>query len=471
MTVVPPSTGRMRSARLLDRIVFAGLLCLIITVNIPYGSVDLWWEAAFECGVFALTAIWIFELLLRGNWPSKKILLLLPLILFVVYAFLQTMQLPGLSINTAGASPLSRHTLTIDRYQTHLTAVKILAVTLFTALLLLHTSTPKRLRWLVRVILGLGLGSAIFGILRQLLQSPDSTAGFVLPFLFPNMGYAQFISSNVYAFLAEMEVGLLAGLVLGGGIRRQHVLIYLAIILVIWATLVLSNSRGAILSFICQSIFLLFVGLGWYSSRNVEGEGGVRFRLLAFIQSSRLIQGLVIVLITGTLIVGLFWMGGEKLASKLEQASTPGIAAEGTSRKEIWHSTWQVIKHNPWTGVGFGAYFLAIPEYQTGSGSMKLQQAHNDYLDLAASGGVIAIGLAAWFVVILMSRARFAFRSKDSYRRATALGAVAAILGVGIHSLFDFGLQVPGIAVVFAALVVIVFADIPVERKSRVRPL
>jgi hypothetical protein len=71
MTLVPPSTGRMRSARLLDRIVFAGLLCLIITVNLPYGSVDIWWEAAFECGVFALTALCIFELLLRGLVAEK----------------------------------------------------------------------------------------------------------------------------------------------------------------------------------------------------------------------------------------------------------------------------------------------------------------------------------------------------------------------------------------------------------------
>jgi O-antigen ligase len=356
--------------------------------------------------------------------------------------------------------------LSIDPYQTHLTSVKILALTLFAALLLLHISTTKRLRWLVGVIIALGLGSAVFGILRQLLQAPDATTGFVLPFLFPDMGYAQFLSSNAFAFLAEMVVGLLAGLVLGGGVRRQHVLIYLAIGLVIWATLVLSNSRGAILGFICQSVFLLFVALSWYSARNSAREPSSRSRLLAFIQSSRLIHGLVIVLIIGTLVLGLFWMGGERLASKLDQS--PEIAEQGTKRKEIWHSTWQIIKHHPSTGVGFGAYFLAIPEYQTGWGRIKLQQAHNDYLDLAASGGVIALVLAAWFVGILIWRARLAFQSKDSFRRAAALGAMAAILSVGIHSLVDFGLQVPGIAVVFAALAVIALADIPAEQRTRI---
>jgi O-antigen ligase len=167
-------------------------------------------------------------------------------------------------------------------------------------------------------------------------------------------------------------------------------------------------------------------------------------------------------------------MGGEQMSLKL--AAQRATAAnqnmpDSTTRQEIWRSTWKLIKKNPWTGVGFGAYFLGIPEYEISTGRTKLEQAHNDYLDLAANGGVVAVGLAIWFMALIIWRARSSLQSRDAYRRAACLGALAGILAVAVHSLVDFGLQVTGIAVVFATLVVIAVADdrvetLSVERKS-----
>jgi len=82
---------------------------------------------------------------------------------------------------------------------------------------------------------------------------------------------------------------------------------------------------------------------------------------------------------------------------------------------------------------------------------------------LAANGGIIAVGLAGWFIAMIIWRARSFMRSSDPYRRAACLGAAAGMLSVGVHSLVDFGLQVTGIGVVFAALVVIAVADSRVE--------
>ena len=169
---------------------------------------------------------------------------------------------------------------------------------------------------------------------------------------------------------------------------------------------------------------------------------------------------MVMVLIVGTLGMGVVWMGGEDLALKI--AGMSGISQdtiEGTTRKDIWRATWSLIKDNPWTGVGFGAYYLAIPQYQVSSGRTKVEQAHNDYLDLIASGGVVAALLAAAFIVLLIWRARSSLRSADPYRRAAALGALAGILSVSVHSVADFGLQLTGIAVIFAALVVIAVGE------------
>jgi O-antigen ligase len=461
--VVATASLAHRWSEILSKIIFCSIPVTIVLTAIPYGSVDAWWEAAFECIVFTLGALSILEGLLRGSWQIAKLKILLPIFLLTVYAFLQTIPLP-INVRPATGSRLAEHTLTIDLYQTHLTAIKMLALTLFAALTLVHTSTPKRFRWLVRVVIAVGFASALFGILRQLLQSPSATSGFVLPFLDYRVGYGQFISANVFAFFMEMCLGLLIGLVLGGGVRRQYLPIYFSVGLIIWAALILSNSRGGVFGFLCQAVLAIAIAFGWYSSKRLERENGKRNELLNSVGSSALLRLLAIGVILVILVGGVLWLGGDRLAGK---SSVEQSAIEGTTRREIWQSTWQLIKHNPWVGVGFGNYFLAIPEYQGGVGRIKLEQAHNDYLDLMANGGIIAILLAAWFAGIFIWRVKSSFRSADVYRRAAALGAVAGILSVAVHSLVDFGLQITGVAVVFVALVAIAVIEVPTSAKPR----
>jgi O-antigen ligase len=451
-----------RASTTLNAVIFVALLTLTVVIAIPYGSVDAWWGAILECSIFMLTALWLLEVLCRGRWQIKGLMILLPVIAITIYAFLQGVEWPA-SWLTVGSGVSARHTLTIDKYQTFLTARRLLALTLFLGLLLLHTSTVTRLRWLMRVLIAVGLASAIFGILRQLLQSPNSPSGFVLPFLYAGSGYGQFLSANVFAYLMEMTFALITGLILGGGIHRRHVLIYSPIAIVVWTALVLSNSRGGIFSFICGSVFLLFIASIWYSARRLAQSDERDHRILSFVRSSILVRILGILLIVGTLISGVLWMGGDQLARK--SALSEQESADGTTRSEIWRSTWGLIKDHPWTGVGFGAYFLAIPQYQSGSGRIKVEQAHNDYLDLAANGGLVACVLGAWLIGGIIWRARLSMGSTDRFRAAAALGAVAGVLSVSVHSLVDFGLQVPGIALVFAGLIVVAVADFPDSKK------
>src|SRR5580765_6128541 len=82
-------------AKLLDRMVFVGLLVLIVTTSIPYGTVDPWWDAFFQCMVFTLCALWILEGLFSGTWQMNKLLLVVPLILITAYAFFQTFPWPA----------------------------------------------------------------------------------------------------------------------------------------------------------------------------------------------------------------------------------------------------------------------------------------------------------------------------------------------------------------------------------------
>jgi len=449
------------SIKILDQIGFIGLLATIALAVIPYGTVDAWWQAVFECAVFGLTAIWIIEALLRGSWEIRRVMVVLPMFLLSGYAFLQSSHLPFVG---PGDGPIARHTLTIDEYQTHLTAVKILTLTLCAALLLQKVTTLSRLKWLVRLIVGIGFGSALFGIARQVLQAPTSDSGFILPFLFPGLGYGQFLSSNAFAFVVEMGFAVVLGLILGGGVARQHILIYIVLGVIIWAALVLSNSRGGLIGFVCQTIFVSLVANPRLFKRFAEDEPN-RKKTIGSVPAL-LMRGIAILAIVVALIASVFWMGGQQLASKIAQGDAVNTTTEGGTRTEIWHSTWQLIKHHPWTGVGFGTYFLAIPQFQNGSGRLKLEQAHNDYLDLAANGGIVAIIIALSLIGLVIWNVRLALRSTDRFRRAAALAGLAGLISVAVHSFVDFGLQVTGIGVIAVSLIVISVANIPIDRRT-----
>jgi len=445
-------------SRIINIVVFWSLLGVIALAVFPYGSVDAWWETTFECSVFLLTAVWIVGAIFARDWQIRRVSVLLPMIATTAYAFVQAIQWPPAWLNKSA----TQHMLSIDHYQTYITARKSLALTLFLGLLLAHTSTLLRFRWVVRAVIGIGLVSALLGILRQFLQLPDSE-GFLLPLLFYGTGYGQFISPNAFAYLMELTLGLLAGVALGGGVRKNRVLIYLAIIAIVFAALVLSNSRGGLLGFACESVFMLFVALSWYAERRLA-RGGEPNQWLTFFRASKLVRFAVIAIVLITLSVGVLWIGGDRLANKLaDQTVSNQDNSDGATRQEIWRASWKLFKNSPWTGTGFGAYFLGIPQFETSSGRIKLEQAHNDYLDLAASGGLIGLAAGAWFIAVILWQAKRSFAVRNTYQRAAALGAATGILGVGVHSFVDFGLQLTGIAIVFGASVVILAADVPME--------
>ena len=96
-----------------------------------------------------------------------------------------------------------------------------------------------------------------------------------------------------------------------------------------------------------------------------------------------------------------------------------------------------------------------MTQHHNGSGELTPQQAHNDYLELMASGGIIGCTLVIRFVVIVLKQAYRNVHSPDSFRRAVCLGALTGVFGVAIHSFVDFGLHITINALVFIALIVI----------------
>jgi O-antigen ligase len=446
----------------LESIVFFALLMLIPLVAIPYGAAEPWWQEFFEVAVFSLAALWLIEGYLSGSWNFSAYFLLLPLLALTGFAFLQTVPLNGSSNEPFDVGKTMWHAISADPHGTRRWVAKMLALILVAAMLLRYTSDRRRLVALVYVVVGVALASAIFGLLRDITHSEIS---FILPNLHPGSGYGQFINKNHFAFLMEMALGLILGLAVGRGLTRDRLAVSLGVALLLGCVLVLSNSKGGILSLLGQLLCAALLWSGRQSVRDSSTSGvGIMGRVQQFVGSS-VGRGLLIVCFLAVMVIGILWVGGAPLADALERMSKEvETHAEGTQfpsrRLDIWQATWQLIKHHPVAGVGFGGYWMAITAYHDVSGVRVPQEAHNDYLEFLASGGLIGGVLGGWFLYTFIRCVRARLGTSDGFVRAARLGALVGLSGVAIHSLVDFGLHVPINAGIFIALVVIATTDI-----------
>jgi O-antigen ligase len=439
-----------RLARVLDCSIFYGLLGVIALTAIPYGTVQPWWVAFFECLVFVIAILAVIETLVGQRRPLD-LSLAAPLLVLILFVLFQSLPL------FSGTGPISvRISLSADPYGTWLLAIKLFAMVVTALLLMRHSSSRARLRVLIYFVIGIGVGTACFGLIRRNLQTGP---GFLLPGLpSSQQGFAQFINRNHFAFLIEMSLGLCVGLIVGEIRRYQRVLVLLVLSALMWVALIYSNSRGGIVASLCQLVFLAVL---LDPIRHLtQHDGGGKWQWFRNVAGGMVVRVVLIVSLIFVFAYGVAWVGGEQVVSNFEVAGTgfdqPGLEIrENTRRKQIWSSTWKMIKAHPITGTGFGGYWIGITEYHDASGEFTPQEAHNDYLELLASGGVIGLALASWFAVVFISRARNNLRSPDRYLRGAALGALSGIFGVMIHSFVDFGLHITINALVFCILIVI----------------
>jgi O-antigen ligase len=266
----------------------------------------------------------------------------------------------------------------------------------------------------------------------------------------------------------EMVLGLVFGLMIGGGIARERRLIYLTAALLLCAALVLSNSRGGILTMLCQMLFLALLFGVPGTARASHREGSVRDGWLPHLSSLLVVRAALILSLLTAVTVGIIWVGGDPLMHRLgtvprEFSANDDDKRMNTRRLEIWQATWGLIKAHPIAGIGFGGYWVAFPGQHDASGVFTPDEAqfrplaaHNEYLELLASGGLIGGVLGTWFVIALIRSAREHRRhSHDPFCRAASFGALIGLFGVAIHSLVDFGLHDTVNALMFTALVVI----------------
>jgi O-antigen ligase len=164
------------------------------------------------------------------------------------------------------------------------------------------------------------------------------------------------------------------------------------------------------------------------------------------------------------LMLAVFSYAGEGVAKRITTTSWQRM----DGRVNIWHDTLNIANTFWLTGTGFNTYGVAMLRYQTVKDGYRYIEAHNDYLQLMAEGGLLvgipAIILAITLIVTIYRR--FREGADDTRTYWLRVGAVAGICAIAVQSVTDFTLQMPGAAVMFATLLAIAIHQ-PRPRPSR----
>jgi len=415
---------------------FALVLLLPIVMTLLYGGVHQPVLALFYVAVAVLIVIWSVE-----SWKSRVLSLSrsqlqLPLFCIAAYALLQTIPF-GSAADPSGLGAVPRM-ISADPFATRLAALQFLACAAFLAFAIIHVNSAKRLRRLAAVLTIFGFVYGFFAVLQSVL-SPEAIYGIYKPNAARPFG--SFVNRNDFAALMVLLVSLPLGMLFSGAVEKDKRLLYLIAIAIMGTSILLSQSRGGSVAFICEIILLII-----FTSK-ARGTKNLLLKL-----------GLSTVLVAAV-IGGAVFVGGE---TSLGRLSDKDVALESqteqTSRAHIWASTIKMIGGNMPLGVGLGAYPAAYPQYDSGSGSQRVEQAHNDYLQLISDGGVIAGVLGVWFLVLVIRQGRESLGARNALRRSLAAGALAGMIAILLHSLFDFVLHITAVALMFLLLVSVLIA-------------
>lgn len=433
-----------RNETLLGCISFYGVLLAIALSAVPWGTVDPWLMHLFVFVVCICGFCRVGDGMIAGNLRFGDPKLLLPILAILALAVFQIWHV---------------WTISVDPVETRNSVLRLAGYLISAEILFHYTNSTRRLRAVLTVVLTVGVAAVLFGLIRHLLFSAD------LPRLPVSTGFGQFINRNHFAFLNEMFLGVLVGLLLRADLRPVLKLTAGTAAGLSLIAQITVNSRGGILALVGIGIFAIV--LLTLTSASQQDRISRRSTPTTLLTAKKVaLVAVLIISFTGVAAFTVAFIGGDPVATRIETIQTEFQSPpEGNLRRlDFWRSTIKVINEYPLTGAGFGAYPAAITSHDQSSGRSILQQAHNDYLDLAANGGFLTVTLVIVFFFILGKRTLRNVSSTDRLRASIAFGSTLGIIGILLHSLVDFGLRTTINANVFILLLVLAAAS--VDRSS-----
>ena len=443
-----------RSSRLSSAIVV--LICVLPIVSaIAYGAVDLAAIGLLSLFGALIALLWMTEAWRLQEFPYSTSWIQLPLFGLLLLGCIQLLPLGSSASASLLSVPVS-NTISMDPYATRFFVIRLGILFIFFCAAMVFVPQGSRAKRIAAVIVIFGALIAFFGILQR-LATPDSIYGLrPTPQAIP---FGPYVNQHHFAALMEMTSGVALGLVFGRGSSRERKIFIGIAAGIMGMAIIFTGSRGGMISYLAVIAFAAGTSLvRGPSKRGESSEPSRKSRNLLVMTAA----GGLVVLILGSVL----FLGGEQ--SLLRGIGLQENQADVTSgRAHFWNVAWQIFLASPILGAGFDAFGVAFSRYDTWNGTFRIEQAHNDYLQILADGGILAFACVLVFVYLLLKNGIVAItREKDGLTRSIISGALAGCFGILIHSFFDFPLRTPANAFFFLLLVVLAVGTGSVRRLS-----
>jgi hypothetical protein len=346
----------------------------------------------------------------------------------------------------SGSIPLGPHPTSIYPAKTQL------ALAFFVAFALLTLGTARLVSrrgpfGLAYMITWLAVLVALLGVVTKPAVS-GKLYGFWTP---QHVGspVGPFVNRNHFAGWMDMTFPVAAGLLaarltthrrLKSGLRNR----------LLW----LSSAEGCKMLLLTMSIALMALSVVMSLSRS-----GIVALLVATMSMLALLRrgmgrshsySAVGIALIAVLVAAFAWSGVDSILGRFHQADWGGL----NHRRGAWTDALRVAGMFPVAGIGMNTYDTAMLLFQEYDTVQHYSAAHNDYLQVAAEGGMlVSLPVAVTLLTFVWTAARRLRQDVGQASYWIRAGAVAGLIAMACQETVEFSLQMPGNAAMCAVLV------------------
>ncbi len=359
--------------------------------------------------VFGVATVWIDE---RWAWSLFQIGVFGLAACCVASGERRPLRVEHLALAAAAAWPLLQLASgsTVCHARTWSAALDWLTFALVFALAHHYGSHPQTRDLLLRSAALFGMGLAALAILQNF--SSPGTIFWLFPSGFDGGVFGPFVNRNQFA--AWLELLLPPALYLAFRERRFR-LLYGTAAATVFGAVVASASRAG---FVVAGAEVLSTAVAIALIRRGSRKG----------------LAIVSVQFAGLAILAAATVGWHGLHSRMR------LPAHEALRADAWRASVRMVRDRPWAGSGLGTWSTMYPRYASFDTGVFVNQAHNDWAQWAAEGGVPFLALLIFFAARL---------SKPAVLSIYGLGTLAFLL----HATVDYPMQQrPAVAAWFFAV-------------------
>jgi O-antigen ligase len=410
----------------------AAACTILLLAPMAFGAVETWSIFALQASAALLFAGWGLWQWGSGELKIAPHPLYAPALAFVALVLLQS--LTG-----------------ITAYR-HATYSALLLYPAYGMLVFVVTQTLRRtsqLRSLAWVVCGYGAVIAFFALLQGI--APNGKLYWTWPALHGGSIYGPYVNRNHYAGLMEMLAPFPIVLAASRFTHGNRKLTVAAIGALMAGTIFLSGSRGGMLAFALQMVVLV-----------------VLLRPHQKSWKQPLVLGTFLAVMIGLLV----WLGGNELTKRLVSIQTEAQQEiSGGVRLTIARDSLRMWLARPLLGWGLGTFPDVYPQFRSFYTTFFVNEAHNDYVQLLVETGLAGFAVGIWFLALTFRGARDKLEDwTETVNGTLTVAVLLGIVGILVHSFFDFNLQIPANAALFYVLCAIAAsASVPESHKLRCR--